>query len=66
MRTKKPAEITSSKRSYKRTLVLASLSLFGLLGPVAWAILPDFARHEYVGQAEGRDFFFLTRKHKTS
>lgn len=32
------------------------------------AIIPDvkFAKHEYVGEPEGRDFFFLTRKHTTS
>jgi hypothetical protein len=30
-------------------------------------LIPDieFAKHEYVGQAEPRDFFFLTRKHAT-
>ena len=31
---------------------------------VASALIPDiaFARHEYVGKPEGRDFFYLTRK----
>lgn len=38
------------------------------LPKVESAIIPDvdFAKHEYVGQAEARDFFFLTRKHATS
>jgi hypothetical protein len=37
------------------------------LPKVESAIIPDveFAKHEYVGQSEGRDFFFLTRKHAT-
>lgn len=38
------------------------------LPKVEHAIIPDvdFAKHEYVGQSEARDFFFLTRKHATS
>jgi phosphodiester glycosidase len=38
------------------------------LPKVESALIPDvdFVKHEYVGQSEGRDFFFLTRKHATS
>jgi hypothetical protein len=38
------------------------------LPKVESAIIPDvdFAKHEYVGKSEARDFFFLTRKHATS
>jgi Phosphodiester glycosidase len=37
------------------------------LPTVESSIIPDvdFAKHEYVGQSEARDFFFLTRKHAT-